>query len=201
MRFLTRCRKILFSPVAEWGRIGQESVTARSLLTGFVIPMSLVPAVASYIGYGFVGVSGLRFRVRGLYWGSAMAIDSFVTSLAVYWLGTYIVDGVGIGLGSKRNVGRSAQLVAYSYTPAWIAGIFYLWPSLHRLIALGLYGIYLFYVGIPVLKPGPGEHRVTYTFISAILIIVIRFMIGLLIVNIIFAIWGDPYLPFSPALF
>lgn len=173
----------------------------RSLLAGFVIPMALIPAVASFIGYGFIGVNGRRFRVRGLYWGSAMAIDSFITSLAVYWLGTYIVDWLGTGFESKKNVGRTAQIVAYSYTPAWIAGIFFIWPSLHGLIALGLYGVYLFYLGIPVLKPGRSDQRISYTIISAILLIIIRFLVGLLIVNIIYFIWGDPYLPFSPALF
>lgn len=172
-----------------------------SLLTGFVIPMALIPAVASFIGYGFIGVTGLRFRVRGLYWGTAMAIDSFFTSLAVYWLGTYIVDWLGIGFGSKKNTGRAAQLVAYSYTPAWIAGIFFLWPSLHGLIALGLYGVYLFYLGVPVLKPCDRDQRISYTIISSILLIVVRFLIGLLIINIIYSFWGDPYLPFSPAFF
>lgn len=194
----------------------------KSLLAGFVIPMALIPTVASFIGYGFVGVNGQRFRVRGLYWGSAMAIDSFITSLAVYWLGTYFVDWLGISFGAKSNSGRTAQLVAYSYTPAWLAGIFLLWPSLHGLVTLGLYGVYLFYLGIPVLKPGPPEQdaqrgepgergqdvqrgqrdqRISYVIISAILLIVLRFLIGLLIVNIIFSFWGDPYLPFSPALF
>lgn len=173
----------------------------RSLLIGFVMPLALIPAVASFIGYGFIGVNGLRFRVRGLYWGSAMAIDSFITSVAIFWLGSYIVDGLGVGFGAKRNTARAAQLVAYSYTPAWIAGIFFLWPSLHGLTALGFYGVYLFYLGIPVLKPGDGQQRISYAIMSAILLVVLRFLIGLLIVNIIFSFWGDPYLPFSPALF
>jgi hypothetical protein len=166
--------------------------------------MALLPAIASFIGYGFIGVNGQRFRVRGVYWGSAMAIDSFITSLAVYWLGTYCIDWLGISFGAKHNANRTAQLVAYSYTPAWIAGIFFLWPSLHGLTALGLYGVYLFYLGIPVLKPGkPGQpdQRISYVITSAILLIVLRFLIGLLIVNIIFSFWGDPYLPFSPAIF
>ena len=130
-----------------------------------------------------------------------MAINSFITSLIVFLLGTCIVELVGTGCGSKKNVGRSAQLVAYSFTPAWVAGIFLLLPSLHGLMALGLYGVYLFYLGIPELKPGRRDQRITYTIISAILIIVLRFLVGLLIVNLIFSIWGDPYLPFSPALF
>lgn len=192
---------MILSPVKEWRIIGKESSTVRSILTGFVIPMALIPAIASFIGFGFIGIQGLRVRVHSLYWGSAMAMDSFVTSLAVYWLGTYIVDGLAPGFGTKRNAGRSAQLVAFSYTPAWIAGVFYLLPSLQGLTALGLYGVYLFYLGVAVLKPTPGDQRIAYTIISAILIIVVRYLVGLLIVNIIYSIWGDPFLPFSSELF
>jgi hypothetical protein len=192
---------MLFSPVTEWRKIGEESSTVGSLLIGYVMPMALIPAVASFIGYGFIGVDGLRFRVRGLFWGSAMAIDSFITSLVVYWVGTYIVDWLGSGFGTKRNAVRAARLVAYSYTPVWIAGVFFLWPSLHGLVALGLYGVYLFYLGIPVLKPVERDQWIGYAIFSAVLLIIIRFLIGLLIVNIIYSFWGDPYLPFSPALF
>jgi hypothetical protein len=196
---------MLFYPVREWNDIEKEPGSATMLFFRYVIPMAMIPAVASFIGYGLVGANGIHFRVSGLFWGSAMAIDNFVTSVAVYWFGTWIVNALafffGVGAGPGRALGRSAQLVAYSYTPAWIAGIFYIFPSLQELVVLGLYGVYLFYIGIPVLKPTPDDQRITYTIVSAILLITIRFLIGLLIVNLIYFISGNPYLPYAPALF
>ncbi len=197
MSLIARAKHIIFTPAAEWRSIKQERSTVKSLLIRYALPMALIPAIASFIGYGFVGANGLLFRVSGLYWGSAMAIDSLITSLTVYLLGTYLVDRIAPAFGAERNIGRSAQLVAYSYTPAWIAGIFYLMPTLQELVVLGLYSVYLFYLGIPVLKPAPDDQRVAFTIVSAIILIIIRFVVGLLIVNIVYSISGNPYLPYT----
>ena len=188
---------MLLTPVAAWKYISAERGDVKSVLTGFVIPLSLIPAIASFVGYGFVGANGLLFRVSGLYWGTAMAINSFVTSLAVFLLGTYIIDRMAPGFGASRDSGRTAQLVAYSYTPAWLAGIFYLLPVLQELVVLGLYSVYLFYLGIPVMKPTPGDQRIAFTIASAIIVIIIRFVVGLLIVNIVYSISGNPFLPYT----
>jgi hypothetical protein len=188
---------MLFHPVTEWRSIDEEKGTMGSILIGYVLPMSLIPAVCSFIGYGFVGANGLLFRVSGLYWGTSMAIDSLITSFSVYLLGTWFVDRMAPAFGAKRDLGRSAQLVAYAYTPAWLAGIFYLLPMLQELVVLGLYSVYLFYLGIPVMKRTPEDQRVAFTISSAIILIIIRFVIGLLIVNIVYIISGNPYLPYT----
>jgi len=188
---------MLFHPVAEWQVIGREKGTMRSVFAGYVLPMSLIPAICSFIGYGFVGANGLLFRVSGLYWGTSMAIDSLITSFCVYQLGSWLVDRLAPAFGAKRNLGRSAQLVAYAYTPAWLAGIFYLLPMVQELVVLGLYSVYLFYLGIPVMNRTPDDQRIAFTISSAIILIIIRFVVGLLIVNIVYSISGNPYLPYT----
>jgi hypothetical protein len=159
--------------------------------------MSLIPAICSFIGYGFVGANGVLFRVSGLYWGAAMAIDSLITSWCVFVLGTWLVDRMAPAFGGKRGLGHSAQLVAYAYTPAWLAGIFYLLPMVQELVVLGLYSVYLFYLGLPVMKPMPDDQRIAFSISSAIILIIIRFVVGLLIVNVVYSISGNPYLPYT----
>jgi hypothetical protein len=197
MSLAGRTKQMIFTPVAGWRAVGEERGTVRTVLLSFVLPMALIPAAASFIGYGFVGVDGLLFRVSGLYWGAVMAINSLITSVAVYLLGTYIVDRMAPGFGAVRKPGRSAQLVAYSSTPAWVAGIFYAVPALQEGVVLGLYGVYLFYLGIPVLKRTPDDQRVAFTISSAIVIIILRFLIGLLLINIIYSFSGNPFLPYT----
>ena len=192
---------MIFSPAREWPVIAAERGPIKTLFFQYVVPMALVPAIASFFGYGLVGANGIHFRVSGLFWGSAMAIDNFITSLAVFGLGAYIVNRLAPGFGAARDICKSARLVAYAYTPAWIAGLFYFVPSLQELVVLGLYSVYLFYLGIPVLKPMAADQRVTFTFVSAILLIIVRFVVGLLIVNLIYFISGNPYLPYAPSLF
>ncbi|GGB12179.1 Yip1 family protein [Puia dinghuensis] len=194
MPFLARVRNIIFSPVAEWQVIAKEKRTMKRLLGRYVIPMALIPAVASFIGYGLVGANGILFRISGVYWGISMATNSFITSLVVYLLGTLLVDIIAPAFGAPRDLGRSAQLVAYSYTPAWLAGIFYALPGLQAGVALGLYSVYLFYTGVPQLKKTPEDQRVAYTIVSAILLIIIRFLVGLLLSDLIYSLAAERFI-------
>jgi hypothetical protein len=187
MPLLARVKNIILSPVAEWRVIAGEVGTIRSLLRRYVIPMALIPAVASFIGYGLVGANGILFRMNGPYWGVSMAINNFITTLAVYLIGTWLVDRLAPAFGAARDLGRSAQLVAYSYTPAWLAGIFYALPGLQQGVVLGLYSVYLFYTGTAVLKTTPDDQRIAYTIVSAILLIIIRFLVGLLLSDLIYS--------------
>jgi len=194
MSLSRRVWNILVSPDREWQVIAGEKRTIRSLLGRYVIPLALIPAAASFIGYGLVGANGILFRMSGPYWGISMALNSFITSLSVYLIGTSLIDRLSRGFGGTSNRGRSAQLVAYSYTPAWIAGVFYALPGWQQGVVLGLYSVYLFYLGVPAIKAIPEDQRVAYTIVSAILLIIIRFLVGLLLSDIIYSFASAPFI-------
>src|SRR5258708_11408822 len=176
MSLIPREKNILLSPASEWNVIDTETATPQSLLGKYVIPMSLIPAVAYFIGYGLIGVDAFFFKLGGIGWGAIMACNSFITSLLGYFISTYVIDALARSFDSPKNIGKSAQLVAYSYTASWVAGIFHILPTLGILAILGLYGIYLFYLGLPVLKKTPEDKRVVYMIVSAIVIIVVSFV-------------------------
>jgi hypothetical protein len=192
MPIFTRVKNILLSPTTEWRVIDSEVETPQSLLRKYVVPMALIPAIAWFIGYGLIGIDAYFFRLGGIKWGIILAAISFLTSLVTYFVSTYVVDALAPSFGSTKNLGRSAQLVAYSYTAVWVAGVFYIIPSLSRLTILGLYAIYLFYLGIPDLKKNPEDKRITYTIVCSIIIIVIAFVVGQIISNIIYLLAGNP---------
>jgi Yip1 domain len=194
MALFDRAKNILLSPKTEWLVINNETETPQSLLIKYVIPMALIPAIALFIGYGLVGFDVLVARISGISWGVEMAIISFVSSITGYYVCTYVIDALATNFGSEKNIGKSAQLVAYSYTASWVAGIFSILPSLAILALLGLYGIYLFYLGIPVLKKTPEDKRLGYMIVSAIVIIVVSVVLNLVISRIAYAIGGNPFL-------
>jgi hypothetical protein len=194
MSLLARAKNLIFAPLPEWRIIAGEKWTVRSLLGRYVLPMAMIPAVASFIGYGLVGANGILFRLSGPYWGISMALNNLITSLAVFLLGSWLIDRLAPGFGTNRDIGRSAQLVAYSYTPAWLAGIFYALPGLQQGVVLGLYSVYLFYLGVQTLKHLPEDQRVTYTIVSAILLIIIRFLVGLVLSDLIYSFASRPFI-------
>jgi len=193
MSIITRAKNILLTPATEWGVISGETETPGSLLGKYVLPMSLIPAVATFIGWGVIGMNVGFVRIGSIQWGLSMGIQSFLSSILGYYLCTYIIDALAPSFGSEKNIGRSAQLVAYSYTASWVAGIFMILPSLSILGILGLYGIYLFYLGIPVMKKTPEDKRIGYLLVSALVIIVVFIVVGLILTRIIYAIMGNPY--------
>lgn len=194
MPLLTRVKNILMTPASEWNVISAETETPQSLLVKYVIPLALIPAIALFIGYGLIGVDVVVVRVAGIRWGVIMAANSFITSILTYYICTYVVDGLAPSFATEKNIGRSAQLVAYSSTAVWVSGIFNIIPSLGILGILGLYGIYLFYLGIPVMKKTPEDKRIIYMVVSAIVIIVVGLVLNLIVSKVVFAFTGNPLL-------
>ena len=62
-----------------------------------------------------------------------------------------VIDLLAPIFGGKKNFGNAVKLSVYSHTPLWLAGIFLLVPGLNFLLMLGLYGIYLLWVGLPMM--------------------------------------------------
>src|SRR5271154_3604437 len=129
MALFDRVKNILLSPKTEWQKISTESESPQSLLIKYVIPMALIPAIALFIGYGLIGFDVLVTRISGISWGVEMAVISFVSSILGYYISTYVIDMLAPNFGSEKNIGKSAQLVGYSYTASWVAGIFFILPS------------------------------------------------------------------------
>jgi hypothetical protein len=194
MPLFTRVKNMLMSPASEWNAISTETETPQSLLAKYVIPLALIPAIALFIGYGLIGINTVFVRVAGINWGLIMAVNSFITSILTYYICTYVIDGLAPSFASEKNIGRSAQLVAYASTAVWVSGIFNIIPALGILGILGLYGIYLFYLGIPIMKKTPEDKRIVYMVVSAIVIIVVSLVLNLIVSRVMYAFTGNPFL-------
>ena len=77
------------------------------------------------------------------------------------------------------------QLVAYSFTPMWVAGVLNIFPAIAWLASLaGLYGLYLMYVGFEhTMKPSK-ENTVGY-FLATIGILIVTYIILALLIGMI----------------
>jgi hypothetical protein len=193
MNLIERVKNILVSPKTEWDVIDGESATPPSLLTSYVIPMALIPAIATFIGMGFIGVSFMGIKVGGIKFGLSMAVQTFVGAIVAFYINTYVVDALAPSFKSEKNINKTAQLVAYSYTAFWVASIFRIIPALGFLAIAGLYGIYLFYVGLPKLKKTPQDQVVPYMLVSALVLIVVYVVVGFILASVMNAVVGNPY--------
>jgi hypothetical protein len=72
------------------------------------------------------------------------------------------------------------KLVAFAYTPVWLAGVLNLVPALSVLVVLAaFYAMYLFYLGLPSVMNTPQASVVPYMAVTALVCIVVAIVLGL----------------------
>jgi hypothetical protein len=86
-------------------------------------------------------------------------------TLAMVLLIAVVINLVATRFGGKRSFSSALKLSVYSHTPLWLAGIFLLIPGLNFLLILGVYGLYLMWVGLPVLMQVPNDRAFAYAII------------------------------------
>ena len=170
MALVERVTNILLKPKVEWPRIAEESATASSIFTGYVMILAAIGPLALALT-GSVGI----------------AVVSYGIGLGVTWLLAMIVDALAPTFGGEKNFIQSLKLTAYSYTAAWIAGIFQLIPVLGGVLSLlgAVYAWYTFYLGVAVMKKCPAEKAVVYT----VAIVVCGLVLGVVLFGALMSIF------------
>jgi len=179
MDLKTRARNILLTPNTEWPVIAEESSSTGSLITGYVMPLAAIGAIAGFIGGSLVGttipfVGTYRTPVVA---GLTAAIFMFVMAIVGVLILAFIIDALAPTFGAQKNKSQAIKVAVYSYTPAWIAGVLQILPALAVLgVLAGLYGIYLLYLGLPPLMKAPQDKAVGYTAVIVVCAIVLSFV-------------------------
>lgn len=184
MSLMERAKNILLQPKAEWPVIEKEQATTGSLYTGYILPLALIGPVASVIGWTVFGfnvpfVGSIRYPV-GI--GVRNALVVYALSLLSVFVLALIIDALAPSFGGQKNQIQALKTSAYSYTAAWVGGIFNLFPSIALLgLLAALYSCYLLFLGLPVLMKAPEDKAVGYTAVVIIVAIVLWFIIGAIV--------------------
>lgn len=197
MSLVTRAMNMITKPKEEWQVIAAEQPDQGSILTGYALPLALIPAIATFIGFGVIGVGGVHL----MGWGIGQGVMSLIATLVSLFIGAIVVNALAPTFNSRQDAGRAFQLVAYSQTPAWIAGILGIIPGLSFLSWIGsLYSIYLLYLGLPIIMETPEDKRIIYMVASFVVIAVIYFVIFSVLASIILGMFGLTALGAAAAL-
>ncbi len=179
MQIVDRAKNIILSPKSEWNIIQFEAKPPKLLLTQYVIPLAALAGIAAFLGLWLFGVKTGFSKVGGFNWGLSTGIGVFVQDVASVILSAYVIDALAPYFNSEKNLEKSMQLVGYSYTPALVGGLLYIIPPLSFIGSLfGLYGIYLWYVGLSPMKGTPEDKKVVYLIISIVVLIIISAIVG-----------------------
>jgi hypothetical protein len=178
MNLIERVKNVLITPKTEWSAINTESDTLSGIITKYVLPLAAVGAICTFIGYAFIGIDLGFLRMKGMDWGIKMAISNIVSAIISVVVTSFVVDALAPSFGSEKNINKSAQLVAYGYTPAFVGALLNVIPAIAMIGGLfGLYGIYLMYLGLGPLKKTPDDKKIIYLVVTIIVLIVVYLVI------------------------
>lgn len=183
MQLVQRARNIIVSPKTEWDAIAADPTPTAKIVTGYVLPLAAVAAVAGFIGMCLVGMSlpFLGTYRMGIGWGLALAIYHVIMAVVFVYVVGFIIDALAPTFGGQKNMAQAVKLAAYSYTPAWLAGILSIIPALGILAIIGaIYGLYLLYLGLPRLMKNPPDKSAGYTALVVVCAIVTGFIISMI---------------------
>jgi hypothetical protein len=182
MNLVDRVKRILLSPRTEWAVIDAEPTTVSQLYTRYVMPLAAIGPVARIIGYSVFGISVPFMGTYRVPLGSAITsgLVAYVLILATTYLLALIIDGLAPIFHGQRSPIQALKLSAYSSTAAWLAGIFELIPGVRVLNILGLYSVYLLYLGLPVLMRAPREKAMAYSAVTVLAGLVLFLLTGII---------------------
>jgi hypothetical protein len=156
---LSRAYGLLRDPKKEWEQIRAEETTVPNILLGYVAPLAAIPPVCDLIG------SSLFNRMLQVEPGEALirAVITWIISIGlVFFLGV-LINAVAENFDADKDDLASQKIAAYSLTPAFLSGVFSLWPPLWWLSLFALAAmVFLMFRGLPILMKAPPEQSMGY---------------------------------------
>jgi hypothetical protein len=175
MDLIERVKGLLFAPQAEWEAIEKENTSVPDLYRRYIAILAALPPFATFLGgwlFGYArghhGVAHPTF-VAGL----TRAAAQYLLSLPALYLVAFVISSVAPQFDGKSDDRRALALVAYSYTPAWLASLFGLVPGLRWLDILGFYGLWLFHLGLTRMMRCPEDNEDVFTLIALFLVVAV----------------------------
>ena len=164
--FLARVKGILLSPAAEWPVIDSEGTTPATVFGTYVIPLAALAAIVNFIRLSVIGINmpfggTIRSPITA---GLTNAVLTCVMAVLGVALIAGIINLLAPTFGGVRDNRRALRAAAYSLTAAYVGTFLGLLPmgTLLSLLA-GLYGIYILYLGLPLMMHSKPDKAVGYT--------------------------------------
>lgn len=183
MDLVSRVKRILVAPEAEWAVIEKEPGTPAHLFPSYVAYLAAIPPVAGFIGSTIIGVAvpGVGTIRTPLFAGLLGAVIAYLLSFAVVYAVAVLIDQLAPRFGGTKDFPNALKATVYSSTPYWLAGIFYVMAGLRFVASVAaLYGIYLLWTGLPRLMRVPSDRTPAYVATAAAVAFAIMLVIGVI---------------------
>ncbi len=161
-----------------------DPATMKEIMINYVAVLALIPFFATLIGdlwyYGLF----TRFNFVGSFAAYAFttAVLTYILDVAAVYVIAIIIRMLAPTFKSTVDEIKSLKLAAYIFTPAFLIGALDIIPPLRALTFLGvLYGLYILYIGLPLVLATPKDKVVTYVVAVVVATLVVFIVIGVIV--------------------
>jgi hypothetical protein len=183
-----RVKNILLTPKTEWPRIDAEPATIGGIYTSYVVILAAIGPICALIGQQLIGIMGIK---PTLTYSLATAVCSYLLALVAVYVSALIINALAPNFGGTKDMVKAFKVAAYSSTAVWVAGVFNIIPLLGLLILAALiYGLYLLYLGLPLLMRVAQDKATVYFVVVIIVQILLYFVIGYVVAALVLSFAG-----------
>ena len=158
--------------------------TVMGIMVNYVAVLAAIPFIATLIGdlwyysffipFGFVG-SYVAFAFTS-------AVLTYILDIVAVYIVAMVIGMLAPTFNSTTDQIKNLKLAAFIFTPGFLIGILDIIPPLGFVTILGvLYGLYILYLGLPIMMATPKEKVMTYVVAVVIATFVIYLVIGAII--------------------
>lgn len=174
-----RVKDILFTPAETWDRIDAEPATIKGLYAGYACILAAIGPIARLIGSQLFGYHFFYVSFRpSLLSSVSSAIVAYILALVGVAVLAFVIEVLAPNFGGTSSRIQAFKIAVYSSTAIWVAQIFNLLPPVSALAIIGVYSLYLLYLGLPRLTKSPPDKALVYTIAVIVAEIVIYVVIG-----------------------
>ena len=156
-----RVRSLLIQPKEFWKAQKHTAENQWKILFRFYFPLLLIVSSANFLGE----FTGSNHFYAGF--AAAKAAREFILYTFQYFISVFFTVELMKPFGGKRNLQAAQKLVIYSLTPFLLVSIVSgLFPFLYAIEALGMYGFYIFWIGVQEMLDFPERKESSYILVT-----------------------------------
>ncbi|WKZ57378.1 MAG: Yip1 family protein [Bdellovibrionota bacterium] len=182
---LQRAVSLLTHSEKTWEEIKQESTSVGQLYKEWIVPFAAISPIMSLIKGTFIGytvpVSGQVITTPFMA-GVVGALVQYAIGLGLMYVAAVILSQLASKFGGSMDIVAGLKNVFFAALPSMVASVLMIVPMGSLLyILVGLFCIYLFYLGSKKLSNVPAEKHLGFFVLSVIAILAVNFLISLLL--------------------
>jgi hypothetical protein len=154
-------KAIIFEPVKFWELQKEDKSQDKHAFSNFLLPFLILIFLAVFVSEI---VRGSRFYLTFPLMKAGREVLLF---LVQYVISVFLTNELIKTFGAIKNIFIARKLVIYSLTPFLLVSVITgMFPFLYVIEVLGLYGFYIFGMGVKILLEFPERKKTSYVLVT-----------------------------------